>query len=124
MKKGKVISITGLCIVLANLIVGLAWPTYDVFNNILVCFSILSSTVMIYLIFSHSRVSTFPFALAVIFGLSGLAKIYFSIFSDDHWQNNLLVLLIMAITVVESFLIMGIYIFWKSRKQANHEPSA
>ena len=124
MKKGRVISTVGLCIVLTNLVVGLAWPTYDVFNNILVCFSILSSTVMIYLIFSHSRVSTFPFALAVIFGLSGLAKIYLSIFSNNHWQNNLLVFLIMVITVVESFLIMGIYIFWKSRKQSNHEPMA
>ena len=124
MKKGRVISIAGLCIVLTNLVVGLAWPKYDVFNNILVCFSILSSTVMFYLIFSHSRISTFPFALAVIFGLSGLAKIFFSIFSDNHWRDNLLVFLIMIITVIESVLIMGIYIFWKSRKQASNQPNA
>ena len=120
MKKGKVISIAGLFIVLANLVVGLAWPTYDVFNNILVCFSILSSTVMFYLIFSHSRVSTFPFALAVIFGLSGLTKLSFSIFSDNHWRNNLLVFLIMIITVLESVIIMSIYLFWKARRNGNN----
>ena len=119
MKKGRVISFAGMMIVLANLVVGLIWPSYDVFNNILVCFSILSSTVMFYLIFSHSRVSTFPFALSVIFGLSGLTKIFFSIFSDNHWRNNLLVFLIMIITVFESVIIMAIYIFWKSRRQAN-----
>ena len=119
MKKGRVISFAGMIIVLANLVVGLVWPSYDVFNNILVCFSVLSSTVMFYLIFSHSRVSTFPFALSVIFGLSGLTKIAFSIFSDNHWRNNLLVFLIMIITVLESFIIMAIYIFWKARRQVN-----
>src|SRR5689334_3340546 len=117
MKRSKVISVTGLGIVLGNLIVGLAYPEYDVFNNILVCFSVLSSTVMIYLIFSHSRISTFPFALAVIFGLSGLTKIYLSIVSVNHWRNNLWVFLIMAITVVEAVIIMAIYIFWKERKR-------
>jgi len=120
MKKGRVIAIVGMIIVLANLVVGLIWPSYDVFNNILVCFSILSSTVMFYLLFSHSRISTFPFALAVIFGLSGLAKICFSIFSDNHWRNNLLVFLIMIITIVESMVIMAIYIFWKARKEAQN----
>src|SRR5262245_5685674 len=115
MIRAKVISVTGLGIVLANLVVGLTYPQYDVFNNILVCFSVLSSTVMFYMLFSHEKVSTFPFALAVIFGLSGMAKIFFSIFSDNHWRNNLLVFLIMVITIVECVVIMIIYIFWKER---------
>ncbi len=119
MKKGLLISVTGLAIVLVNLLVGLFYPLYNVFNNILVSFSILSTTIMFYLIFSHQKVTTFPFALAVIFGLSGLAKLGLSIFSDDHWRNNLLVLLIMVITIVEAIIIMLIYAFWKNRKKIN-----
>jgi hypothetical protein len=119
MKKGLLISVTGLGIVLINLLVGLFYPMYNVFNNILVSFSILSTTIMFYLIFSHQKVTTFPFALAVIFGLSGLAKLGLSIFSDDHWRNNLLVLLIMVITIVEATIIMLIYVFWKNRKKIN-----
>ena len=119
MKKGLLISVTGLAIVLVNLLVGLFYPMYNVFNNILVSFSILSTTIMFYLIFSHQKVTTFPFALAVIFGLSGLAKLGLSIFSDDHWRNNLLVLLIMVITIVEATIIMLIYVFWKNRKKIN-----
>jgi len=119
MKRGLLISVTGLGIVLANLLVGLIYPTYNVFNNILVSFSILSTTIMFYLIFSHQKVTTFPFALAMIFGLSGLTKLAFSVFSDDHWRNNMLVLLIMAITVVEATIIMLIYGFWKNRKKLN-----
>jgi hypothetical protein len=119
MKKGLLISVTGLAIVLVNLLVGLIYPMYNVFNNILVSFSILSTTIMFYLIFSHQKVTTFPFALAVIFGLSGLAKLGLSIFSDDHWRNNMLVLLIMIITIVEATIIMLIYAFWKNRKKTN-----
>ena len=119
MKKGLLISVSGLGIVLINLLVGLFYPMYNVFNNILVSFSILSTTIMFYLIFSHQKVTTFPFALAVIFGLSGLAKIGLSIFSGDHWRSNLLVLLIMVITIVEATIIMLIYVFWKNRKKIN-----
>jgi len=119
MKRGLLISVTGLGIVLVNLLVGLIYPTYNVFNNILVSFSILSTTIMFYLIFSHHKVTTFPFALAVIFGLSGLAKLGLSIISGDHWRNNMLVLLIMVITVVEATIIMLIYVFWKNRKKLN-----
>ena len=119
MKKGLLISVTGLAIVLLNLLAGLFYPMYNVFNNILVSFSILSTTIMFYLIFSHQKVTTFPFALAVIFGLSGLAKIGLSIFSGDHWRSNLLVLLIMVITIVEATIIMLIYAFWKNRKKIN-----
>jgi hypothetical protein len=119
MKKGLLISVSGLAVVLVNLLVGLIYPMYNVFNNILVSFSILSTTIMFYLIFSHQKVTTFPFALAVIFGLSGLAKLGLSIYSDDHWRNNLLVLLIMVITIVEATIIMFIYAFWKNRKKVN-----
>src|SRR5829696_3424386 len=119
MKRGLLISVTGLAIVLLNLLVGLVYPTYNVFNNILVSFSILSTTIMFYLIFSHQKVTTFPFALAVIFGLSGISKLILSAFSDDHWRNNMLVLFIMMITVVEATIIMLIYVFWKNRKKLN-----
>jgi len=74
---------------------------------------------MFYLIFSHQKVTTFPFALAVIFGLSGISKLILSAFSDDHWRNNMLVLFIMMITVVEATIIMLIYVFWKNRKKLN-----
>lgn len=119
MKKGLLISVIGLAIVLINLLVGLVYPMYNVFNNILVSFSILSTTIMFYLIFSHHKVTTFPFALAVIFGLSGLAKLALSIFSNDHWKHNMLILSIMGITVAEATIIMLIYVFWKNRKKLN-----
>lgn len=119
MKRGLLVSVIGLGIVLINLLVGLFYPMYNVFNNILVSFSILSTTIMFYLIFSHQRVTTFPFALSVIFGLSGLTKLILSIFSDDHWRNNMLILSIMGITVAEATIIMLIYVFWKNRKKLN-----
>jgi hypothetical protein len=119
MKKGLLISVAGLAIVLINLLVGLVYPMYNVFNNILVSFSILSTTIMFYLIFSHHKVTTFPFALAVIFGLSGLVKLVLSIFSTDHWKNNVWILSIMGITVAEATIIMMIYAFWKNRKRLN-----
>lgn len=119
MKRGLLISVIGLGIVLINLLVGLVYPMYNVFNNILVSFSILSTTIMFYLIFSHQKVTTFPFALSVIFGLSGLTKLVLSIFSDDHWRNNMLILSIMGITVAEATIIMLIYVFWKNRKKLN-----
>lgn len=119
MKRGLLISVTGLAIVLTNLLVGLVYPNYNVFNNILVSFSILSTTIMFYVIFSHQKVTTFPFALVVIFGLSGLTKLVLSIFSDDHWRHNMLILSIMAITVAEATVIMLIYVFWKNRKKLN-----
>ena len=119
MKRSVFISVIGLTIVIVNILVGLAYPDYDVFNNMLVSFSILSSTIMFFMIFSHAKIKTFSFALAVIFGLSGLTKIGFSVFSNDHWRNNLMVLLIMVITVAEAAIIMLIYAFWRTRKNGN-----
>lgn len=119
MKSGLLISVIGLAIVLANLLAGLFYPDYNVFNNILVSFSILSTTIMFYVIFSHQKVTTFPFALVLIFGLSGLTKLILSIFSDDHWRNNMLILSIIVITVVEATIIMLIYVFWKNRRKTN-----
>ncbi|MBK5286300.1 MAG: hypothetical protein JJE25_12945 [Bacteroidia bacterium] len=119
MKRGVLISVIGLLIVVVNILVGLINPLYDVFNNILVNFSILSSTVMFFMIFSHAKIKTFEFALTIIFGLSGLTKICFSIFSNDHWRNNLLVFLIMVITLVEATIIMLIYAFWRTRNNGN-----
>ena len=119
MKKGLLISVTGLAIVLINLLVGLVYPMYNVFNNILVSFSILSTTIMFYLIFSHHKVTTFPFALAMIFGLSGLTKLVLSVFSNDHWKHNVLIFYIILITVTEATIIMLIYVFWKNRKRLN-----
>jgi hypothetical protein len=119
MKRSVFISFIGLLIVIVNILVGLIYPHYDVFNNMLVSFSVLSTTIMFFMIFSHTKINTFPFALAVIFGLSGIAKLGFSVFSDDHWRNNVLVLLIMLITLVEATIIMFIYAFWRSRKAGN-----
>jgi hypothetical protein len=119
MKRGIVVSSIGLMIVIINILVGLVDPAYDVFNNILVNFSILSSTVMFFMIFSHTKIHTFPFALVLIFGMSGLVKLAFSAFSDNHWRDNLLVFLIMVITLVEATIIMFIYGFWRTRKNAN-----
>lgn len=119
MKKSVLISVIGLLIVVVNILVGLVNSKYDVFNNILVNFSILSSTVMFFLIFSHKKIRTFPFALSLIFGMSGLAKICFSIFSDDHWRDNLLVFLIMVITLAEASIIMIVYALMRSRKIYN-----
>ena len=119
MKRGVLISVVGLMIVIINILVGLFHPQYDVFNNILVNFSILSSTIMFFMIFSNAKVKTFTFALSVIFGLSGLTKLVFSFFSDDHWRNNLLVFLIMIITLVEATIIMVIYAYWRNRKMTN-----
>ena len=119
MKRGVIISSVGLMIVIVNILVGLFDASYDVFNNILVNFSILSSTVMFFMIFSHAKINTFPFALSLIFGMSGLTKLAFSVFSDDHWRDNMLVFLIMVITLVEAIIIMLIYGFWKARKTVN-----
>ena len=124
MRKGLLLSAIGLLIVIVNILVGLFDASYDVFNNILVNFSILSSTVMFFMIFSHAKVRTFSFALSVIFGLSGLTKICFSIFSDDQWRDNLLVFLIMVITLVEAIVIMTIYAYWKHRKNGNGSNAA
>lgn len=119
MKRSVVISSIGLMIVIINILVGLVDAKYDVFNNMLVSFSVLSSTVMFFMIFSHAKINTFPFALALIFGMSGLAKLVFSVFSEEHWRNNFLVFLIMVITLVEATIIMLIYGFWRTRKSVN-----
>ena len=124
MRKGILLAAIGLLIVIINILVGLFDASYDVFNNILVNFSILSSTVMFFMIFSHARVRTFSFGLSVIFGLSGLTKICFSIFSDDQWRDNLLVFLIMVITLVEALIIMTIYAYWKNKRSGNSSSTA
>ncbi len=80
--------IIGVIFILLNTLTGILISTYHPFNYLMVDFSILFSTFLIYL-FSNSNISTgYKIGLTAIFILTGLIKIVLCLVSSPQLRDN------------------------------------
>jgi hypothetical protein len=91
----------GALLILLNTLIGILISKYHPFNYLMVDFSILFSTILIYL-FSNSYVSTgYKIGLTVIFTLTGFLKIIFCIVSPPQLQDNFLIISVLGLLTFE-----------------------
>ncbi len=93
--------VTGIILIILNTIIGLLITNYLKFNYLMVDFSILISTVLIYL-FSNTNISTgFKIGLTIFFLFTGLIKIILSVIAQPQFQDNLYLVTILGIITFE-----------------------
>ncbi len=101
--------ITGIMLILLNTIIGLIISKYSPFNYLMVDFSILLSTILIYL-FSNSNISTgYKIGLTVLFLFIGLIKIILSIIAQPHFQDNLYIVSVLGILTFEITCLLSAF---------------
>ncbi|MBF2708332.1 hypothetical protein [Flavobacterium soyangense] len=101
--------IIGVILILLNTLTGILISTYHPFNYLMVDFSILFSTFLIYL-FSNSNISTgYKIGLTAIFILTGLIKIVFCLVSSPQLQDNFLMISVLGILAFEITCIISAF---------------
>lgn len=103
MKKLTVIS--GIFLIVLNTIAYLIFTKYELFNNILVSFSILSSFSMIYILSNKKNADAYRIALSFVYSFLGLAKVFISFFSKPTFADNFSIILILGIIFIEIILL-------------------
>jgi hypothetical protein len=94
---------------LLNTSIGLILSIYSPFNYLMVDFSLLISTVLIYL-FSISNISDgYKIGLTVLFSLTGLVKVVCCILSSQHFYDNFLILFVLGLISFEVLCFLSAF---------------
>jgi len=103
MKKLTVIS--GIFLIVLNTIGYLIFTKFELFNYILVNFSILSTFSMIYILSNKKNANVYRIALSFVYSFLGLVKVFISFFSKPTVADNFLVMWILGIMFIEIILL-------------------
>ena len=102
----KLLIALGISIIVFNVIAGLIFSGYALYNNMLVNFSVFSSVLVTYLLYDKANADAFRIALTFGYSISGILKIILSIFSENLFEKNLLLLGIIGIIIIELLLLL------------------
>ena len=103
MKKLTVIS----CIffIALNTVAYLIFSKYELFNNVLVSFSIFSSALMVYVLSNKKNADSYIISFSFVFSFLGLMKVLISFFSKTTFTDNFSILWVLLIIFVEIFFL-------------------
>jgi hypothetical protein len=105
----NIVLIAGLLFLILNIVAGLLISSYNNFNDGLVAFAIISTTVVIYILFNIKKGDLTRMFLTFIFILTGFLKILFSLFSVSTFRNNYSILCILGLIFVEIIILLANY---------------
>ena len=101
--------IAGFILIVLNTLIGLMISKYTPFNYLMVDFSLLISTVLIYL-FSNSNISDgYKIGLTVLFAITGLTKVICSIAAPQHLQDNFLIVVVLGLISFETLCLLSAF---------------
>lgn len=101
--------IAGFILIVLNTLIGLMISKYTPFNYLMVDFSLLISTVLIYL-FSNSNISDgYKIGLTVLFAITGLTKVICSIAAPQHFQDNFLIVVVLGLISFETLCLLSAF---------------
>jgi len=101
----KLIIITAIFFIVLNTVAYLIFSIYDLFNNTLVNFSILSTFSILYILSNTKHADAYRIALSLIYSCLGLVKIVFSYYSKPTFSDNLIILSILGLIFIEIILL-------------------
>lgn len=101
----KVLLIICVLLVIFNTLCVLLLSFYPWLNYGLVDFSIISSTLLIWLSINKTNPDAYRISLTFLFSVIGIVKITLSLFSNQSWTNNLWILAILILFIFEIILL-------------------
>lgn len=101
----KIFLVAGFILVVINSFTSLVFEGYEMHSMLFANFSLVTTTVLYYLVYTLSISDGFKIGYSLIFGISGLAKFICAVFSFSTIENNLFLLLFIAIVLVECLLL-------------------
>jgi hypothetical protein len=104
----KIVIISGIFFIILNTVALFIFSNYQVFNNILVSFSILSTFIFLYLSSSKKNVDAYRISLSFIYSFLGFVKIVISFLSKSDFKDNYSIIWILGIIFIEIILLFAI----------------
>lgn len=101
----KITVISGIFFIILNTVAYLIFSKYELFNNILVSFSIFSSFSMIYILSNKKNADAYRIALSFVYSFLGLVKVFISFHSKPTFAENFSIIWILGIIFVEIVLL-------------------
>ena len=101
----KLIIVSGIFFIVLNTVAYLIFSEYELFNNILVSFSILSSFSMMYILSNKKNADAYRIAMSFVYSFLGLVKIFISFYSKPTFADNISIIWILGIIFVEIILL-------------------
>lgn len=91
---GKIILIISLIMVLLNTLAGLIFSGYEPFNYVFSDINILITGGLIYFVANSNASDGFKIGISSFFFLTGAIRFLIAVFSNQGFENNLLLLLV------------------------------
>ena len=104
-----IVLIAGLLFLILNIVAGLILNGYNNFNDGLVAFSIVTTTLSIYLLFNIRYDDLSRKFVTFILVLIGVLKILFSLFSIASFRDNYSILWILGLIFIEIIILLVNY---------------
>ncbi len=97
--------ITGIILLLANLLLGSTLSAYPAFNMWLNCGVIATTTTLLYILRCISLKDGFYISLSMLFGTLGIAEFILGLFAPEQYKNNWYLIAITFIVVIEAVIL-------------------
>jgi len=105
--------ITGIILLVANLLFGSMISSYPTFNMLLNCGVIIANTVLLYVVGQIALKDGFKISLSFIFSVMGFIIFILGLFAPQRYEDNLALMAILLIVVFEAIVLTITYIVSK-----------
>ncbi len=102
----KIILIIGLLLIILNVIVLLAFSNYCLVNFLLVSFSIITTSGLIYFSNSSKNADSYKIGLTFIYSILGIAMFWLSLISAPVLKNNIMLIILLGILIIEIIILL------------------
>jgi hypothetical protein len=97
--------ITGIILLIANLLFGSILSVYPAFNMWLNCGVIAATTALIYMLRQITMKDGFYVSLSILFGIFGFMEFILGLFAPQRYENNWYLIAIILIVALEAILL-------------------
>jgi hypothetical protein len=108
--------ITGIILLVANLLFGSILSIYPAFNMCLNCGVIAATTALLYLLRLITLKDGFYVSLSILFGIFGFMEFILGLIAPQRYENNWYLIAIILIVALEAILLTITHIISKRIK--------
>ena len=101
----KIILLTGTLLIILNVIALLVFCNYNLVNFLLVSFSIITTSALIYFSNTSKNIAAYRIGLTYIYSIIGIAMICLSLLSFPTFKNNIIIIILFGIAIIEVIIL-------------------
>ena len=102
----NLILLSFVILVILNTVIGILFETMDIFNVFITDISLLSSALLIILLYTVPLVDGFKFGLTIFFSFTAIIKYFLCFFSPYYISQNIPLIITLILLSVEALLFL------------------